>query len=326
MNISDNTLKTYKYALSHYVNKSLLKDANKQYLYLKNKGYSNDTIKISISAIMYFIKNEEIEGDYEGYKEILKKLRAITDEEFKNHDLIKNNYIPDYEDLIKLRDFYKNELDKIDKKGSLKYKILNRKYLLMCLYTYMPPRRLLDYKTMIIMDNLTNYNKFISKFIDINNLKYYCKEDDNKGKLQYLKGDSKINNNFYLIKEGLFIYWNYKTWKVMGTQIIKVDEDLNNIIKNYINNLNLVNGDLLFKGKDLTLLVNETCRINGKLFGINSIRHSFIIWYYNKTGISELLNKLTELTRLMGQNNIITNMNYYKNLDNKDIENDSEEE
>ena len=226
----------------------------------------------------------------------------------------------------KIRENYKNQLLNSSNLSKKKKDIIYNKYLCSSLYTYHPPRRE-DYKNMLIMDNLKDYNKFIKQFINKNNLPYYCNENPNKDDFDLSK-DKKINYNFY-IKDigapsarlgavpkgkpsGLFIFWSYKTFKTYKCQIIKVDNELKNIIDDYINYNNLKSGDLLFKNKNLHILINETFKIDGKPVSINALRHSFINNFYNNMKGKDIINNIEELSRLMGHS-VNVNMNYYKN-------------
>ena len=110
----------------------------------------------------------------ETYKVFIQDMRDLLkkDEEFKNHDIIKQEFIPDLKDIINIRENYKNQLLN-NNLSETKKKIIYRKYLCSCLYTYQPPRRELDYKTMVIIDNLKkcvsdlkDYGSFLSSGVD----------------------------------------------------------------------------------------------------------------------------------------------------------------
>lgn len=320
-NLSENTLKTYDYVFNHYVNNKYLLNPSKMIKHFNNLYLSDDTIRLSISSILYYLKNNKLDDSVSAedlkkvindYKDILSDIKIKKDEEFKNHDIIKQDFIPNFRDIINIRENYKNQLLNSELGGASKNKkdIIYKKYLCSCIYTYHPPRRELDYKTMIIMNNLNDYNKFIKQFINKNNLPYYCNEkatDDFD-----LSKDKKINYNFYIKDKGLFIFWNYKTFKTYKCQIIKVDNELKDIINDYIDYFNLKSGDLLFKGKNFHLLINETFRIDGKPVSINALRHSFINNFYNNMKGRDIINNIEELSRMMAHS-VNVNMNYYKN-------------
>lgn len=317
-NLSENTLKTYDYVFNHYVNNKYLLNPSKMIKHFNNLYLSDDTIRLSISSILYYLKNNKLDGlsaedlkkVINDYKDILMEIKNKKDEEFKNHDIIKQEFIPDLKDIINIRENYKNQLLN-NNLSETKKKIIYRKYLCSCLYTYQPPRRELDYKTMVIMDNLKDYNDFIKQFINIDNLPFYCNENNNIDDFDLSK-DKKINYNFYIKNLGLFIFWNYKTFKTYKCQIIKVDNELKKIINEYIDYNNLKSGDLLFKGKNFHLLINETFKIDGRPVSINALRHSFINNFYNNMKGKDIINNIEELSRLMGHS-VSVNMNYYKN-------------
>ena len=321
--LSNNTIKTYEYVFNHYVNNKYLLNPKKMIKHFNNLFLSDDTIRLCISSILNYLKNnkellKELNGNelnkiMEEYHNILMEIKDKTEKELENHDNIKQEFIPEFNDIIKIRDNYLNNIN--NNNLSNNKKLINyRKYLCSSLFTLHPPRRELDYSSMLIMNNMNDYNKYISKFINIDNLPYYYNEDNNKDNFNLTK-DKKINNNFYIKDLGLFIFWNYKTYKTYKVQIIKVNKELNDIIKEYIKVNNLKSGDLLFKGKNFHLLINETFKspiYDNKPISINALRHSYIINFYNNTKGNDIINNIDELSKMMGHS-IKMNMNYYKN-------------
>lgn len=335
--LSDRTKKTYEYVINHYVNDKYLLKPNKQINHFNNLCLSNDTIRICISAIMNYLKNNKsLLKDLDGnefnniinkYHDILMDIKEKAENDFKNHDKTKQ-FIPNFNDIIKIRDNYLNIIN--NNKLTNNKKLINyRKYLCSSLYTYHAPRRELDYSCMLIMNNMKDYNKYISKFINLDNLPYYCNEFNNKNNEFNINKDKKILNNFYIKDLGIFIFWNYKTFNKYGCQIIKVNDKLNDIIKEYININNLKSGDLLFKGKNFHLLINETFKspiINNIPISINALRHSYINHFYNNLKGSDIVNNIDELSKLMGHS-INTNLLYFKNNnDNVSINNNNNDD
>lgn len=320
--LSNNTKKTYDYVINHYVNSKYLLNPTKQFKHFNNLYLSDDTIRICISAIMNYLKNNkeilkgldgnELNNIINNYHNKLIEIKNKTEEDLQNHDKIKQEFIPEFNDIIKIRqNHYNNYLNSTTNNKKL---INYRKYLCSSLYTYHPCRRELDYSCMLLMDNMKDYNKYISKFINIDNLPYYYNENNNKDEFKLSK-DKKILNNFYIKELGIFIFWNYKTYKTYKVQIIKVNKELNDIIKEYIKMNNLKSGDLLFKGKNFHLLINETFKsplYDNKPISINALRHSYIINFYNNAKGNDIINNIDELSKMMGHS-IKMNMNYYKN-------------
>lgn len=320
--LSDNTKKTYDYVFNHYINKDDLLKPNKQIKHFNNLYLSNDTIRICISSILNYLKNnksllKDLDGNeynkiLNDYHNILMEIKEKTQEELNDHDNIKQDFIPDFNDIIKIRENHYNNY--LNSKTNNKKLINYRKYLCSSLYTYHPPRRELDYSCMMIMNNMNDYNKYISKFINKDNLPYYYNENNNKDDFDLTK-DKKILNNFYIKDLGIFIFWNYKSAKKYKVQIIKINEELNDIIKEYIKMNNLKSGDLLFKGKNFHLLINETFKspiYDNKPISINALRHSYIINYYNNNKGNDIINNLENLSKMMSHS-INMNLNYYKN-------------
>jgi hypothetical protein len=133
----------------------------------------------------------------------------------------------DWEDVIAKR----NELTDI------------RQKLVLGLYTYHPPRRLMDYEEMYYLDN--------------NNV------------------DSDSHN--YCVNCDTFIFNKYKTFGKYGQQVIKITPELKSLLTRYVKECKIKSGDLLLQN----LSINNTLRdIFQKNVGINTLRKSFISYFY----------------------------------------------
>lgn len=237
----------------------------------KNRAYiTRKTISNILCAIIWKIK--ECYG-YENaikfinmYRLLMIHVKKLCDFDVKNHSRNADK-IPLWEDILDKRDHW------------LKVKDYG-KYLIGCVYTMMPPRRIIDYGKMLVVDSV----------------------DD-----AILK-----NRNYYCCKEGVFLFYIYKTKNVYGKKIIKIIDKLNNIIKEYINMNKIKNNESLFQIKNLDDPIQQVFsnRIN-KTFDcrVDCLRHSFINFMYRNNFLETT--KIEEISDLMGHS-VITNLNYRK--------------
>jgi hypothetical protein len=124
----------------------------------------------------------------------------------------------------------------------LRNTLFDKDHLILSLFTYMPPRRLKDYVCMVIGTG------------DYDNLNYY----------------DHIN--------AMFIFNNYKTKKTYHTQKFAVNPILDKIIKSYINDHKLTDGDLLLGYTSTRALDQVFHRLLS--CGVNGMRHSYINFLY----------------------------------------------
>ncbi len=213
--IQESTLKTYicniqklhEHINAKRFNIKFLKDYNSIIEILEDKNYSLSTKRNYIISILVFIKadstiSESISNKYSDY---LNKLTDIQNEKYYDND--KNN--KEAENWISL-----NEINIIKEKLLKEYNTLNpdstesvfkyQKYLLLSLYTLLPPIRN-DYagETIIIEKNTLN-----NKDTDYNS---YC-------------------INTIILNESKFILCNYKTKGSYGNKVIIIPEELNQIL------------------------------------------------------------------------------------------------
>jgi hypothetical protein len=241
----------------------------------KNKSYiSKKTIANVLCAINWKISEtygfDNSKYFIDMYRIIIFHIKKLCDYDVKNH--LKNaDKIPLWENVIKKRDYWLGVYD-------------YTKYLISCVYTMLPPRRVLDYGKMIIINSL---NDIINE-----------------------------NRNYYCFKESVFVFYIYKTKNIYGKKIFKLPSKLNNIIKDFIKMNNIQFGDSLFGIKNLNdseqqefkSLINKTFG-----FGVDYLRHSFISYMYKDKFIE--INKIEEIANLMGHS-VETNLKYRKNINN----------
>ena len=278
--LSDNTIKQYIQNLRLYCYNLDLFEPYKNFIKLHHKLserkkclISKETIKSCLNAIIWILKEtykeEEIKNLLNEYKELVKHLRlsCIYDTYNQNRN---NSKVPYWEIILKRRD---------------ENKLYDDKYLISCLYTLMPPRRIKDYSNM-----------------------YYITSKNNKREKE---------KNYFCLKEKCFIFNNYKTKKTYGEQIIKVNEELYKILEKYINKKNKKNGDILLEIKN-DKYDNKIKRLlkDSLGCGVDNIRHSFISYTYSKKLLS--IQEIQELSDLMGHS-IKTHLGYRKNFNENPI-------
>lgn len=235
----------------------------------RGKELSISTIKTILSAIVYKLKqskhpNEDILHEYSKY---IRELRKMTKQEEQDSNKI-HGTIPDWNDIIKVRNELKND-DKIDKE-----------YLILSLYTYLPPRRLLDFVLLKLASN-----------------KSYVIKDH--------------NYNYYDMKAHKFIYNKFKTAGKYKQQIIDCPLELHKIIMNYVEKHNIKNLDLILglRNYHQLLYIIKTILPNT---GIDNIRHSYV---NNELGGMQMSgsSSIIENAKKMGHS-VETHLLYRKNV------------
>jgi hypothetical protein len=222
---------------------------------------SISSIKIIVSAIIWKLKNTtNKENVLKKYRKILGDLRVKHEIQNRDHKNI-HGVIPEWKDVLKKRDDAdENTVEK----------------LVLALYTYLPPRRLLDYSDM--------------KYVD--------------------KKPSDNDYNYYVEDEEKFVFNKYKTTKKYGQQEFDAPKELIKIMHDYIDSKNMKHGDFLLGGMNahkLGYMLNRLCGA-----GVDNLRHSFVNHVYKKFNIPE--NEFMEnLARYMGHS-VETNLRYRKNI------------
>ena len=192
---------------------------------------SNSYQKCIVSSILYKLRDiKDVPEDIlKRYEYIVGWLSHKCEYENQNHKNI-HGIIPKWDDIIKIRD-------------NLDHSTVD--YTLLCVYTYIAPRRLEDYKQMIIGNG------------------------------------TDMNHNYY--RDDSFVFNKYKTDATYGTQIIKLPQTLVEILDDYIDNNHLDDGNLLF-GFDSTRQIYRKLNKLLKC-SVDNIRHSYINKLYEKYNI-----------------------------------------
>lgn len=302
------SINKYKSLLRLYLLNETLSNPYKTFINLfdkqtkKHMPLSKETIRSCISAIIWFIEEKKPKNGkklLETYHLLMTHLRKSCLYDTRTNFLYKQKQI-NWENILSLRNDYKNKIIEIKKKHpqiiisgqknkdklNFQEKSLFKKYLISCIYTYNPPRRLLDYACMNIIQKLSDFEK-----------------------IKKLKPNEVKKHNYYVIDNKVFIFCYYKTVKIYKEQFISVNDELDKIIKDYINSMQLLPGNLLFGNKDFEQLVRNTFDA-----GINTIRHSYITYLYNQSKGKLNANLIDKISKQMAHS-VKTNIGYYKSLD-----------
>lgn len=238
-------------------------------------------VRMYLTATQWYLKNNggNINYQEEIKKEII-KLNTLYNNNIQSNILCgtqQTNYI----EWSKIMDVYYDTME--DKHESFtKYKT----FVILSCYVLLPPRRLIDYSDMFILDTCDTIN--------YNDLKH----------------------NYYCMKEKLFIFNNYKTSYKYGTQLVRVPDNLSVILDNYITYWLLPCYGSLF---NMTSSCIQHCLTNlfkkklNKNISVNILRHSYISHIKNNGDIAG--NERT-ISKLMSHS-LEMQTDYYKNPDKK---------
>lgn len=293
-NITDNSRKLYIRNLTKLNENKEIKNLtflkNNKKILDKIKDYKPNTQRAFIISVVSLLncaktKDNKYNDLYITYFEILEDMNKNLRDATKKTDKEVDNMISQ-DEVNKIYNEYKFIYDEIknSKKLSNSDYINLLKYVVLSLYILHPPRRNLDYQNMLIVKEYNN---------EMNN-KY----------------------NYFDMKTNEFIFNNYKTAKTYKSQIVKINNELVDILKTYlkfhINRKNI--------GKDnVYLLVDENgenfknvnsmtrflYKIFGKKIGVSMLRKIFLTDKYK-----EVVDNLKKDSNLMS-NSIDTILNNY---------------
>jgi len=235
----------------------------------KNNNLSISTIKLIISAFIWKLKNNcDLDETVRlpiinEYKNQLAILKIETDKVEKNHSNT-HGIIPDWNEIIQKRD-------------SLKSSSNLKEYLILSLFTYIPPRRLTDYTS-----------------------------------LKYSIDDSEISDNsynYYIKSSSSFVFNVFKTSKSFHSQTINSPSELSQIINNYVDSYHIDSGKLLLDMHTYRQLYYILFKLLG--CSVDNIRHSFITYSY-KTNIPD--SETLESNASSMAHSLSTHLRYRKNI------------
>ncbi len=230
---------------------------------------------------------------FEAMMQLSKKAR---EDEGKNEmsETQKANWI-DYDDMIKKRNELAEEVSKVTKKRTLTGSDWNEllEYVVLCLYTYMNPRRNADYILCRVVKKLNN--------------------------------DMPNDCNYLDLATGEFVFNRYKTAKTYQQQREKIPDELKEILGMYLKHHPVFKDKTkqkepvpllcTFDGKPFTASNSITRILNkvfGKRVGSSMIRHAFISSKYGK-----VMEEMKRDSEAMGHS-LEEQRAYYKKTDTTD--------
>jgi hypothetical protein len=216
----------------------------------------------SITSVLSLFPSPIYKKLYRIYSESLKEKHAALAESrgdtLEKTAKEKENWVS-WEDVSKLRDTLKEDVAKFSTQKAItptQYEKLLQ-YTVLSLYTYLPPRRNLDYQQMYVVKRWTDKMPTDRNYLDL------------AGKR--------------------FVFNRFKTVKTSGVQTAEIPEDLMVVIRQYLkfHALGKSKGDFVFlakpDGSPLTT-VNGITRLLNKLFGkkvgSSMLRHSYLSQKY----------------------------------------------
>ena len=246
-NLHDKSIKTYVSLLKNIMKnmgyedlEDLNKNPKKVIEFLKEKYPNINGLKTRLSALFVITQNKEYHIDM---MDNITKYNEETNKQEKN-DKQKDNWLTT-EEIQTIYDDLETKTKPLWKKKDLSTKEILKiqDFVILSLFTLIPPRRSLDYIEFKINNINTNADN-------------------------YIKGNSLVFNTF-------------KTSKQKGTQTIKIPKELKSILTKYIKLISDKSDYLIFNNKFQQLSTpNFTLRLN-KIFGnkkvsVNMIRHIYL--------------------------------------------------
>jgi len=246
--LAENTLKQY----NSIVNKIDIDNLDLSHFENIEKVVNSETKNINsrrvhFCAVLWYIRTNNINVDTERISDKIKKLSLESQKEQEKNKLSENqkkSYLS-WSKILEVKKKVKKELEDTNFKSNPKYKF----YIVLCLYSELPPRRL-----------------------EFGNMKMYNR------KPIYKKINEKEN---YLIigeKAGYLLFNNYKTSKSYHTQKINLPSNLFKTLKKYVEHNRMTEGEELFSssnnlGRHITKQMENYTNVP---VTVNTLRHSYI--------------------------------------------------
>lgn len=256
-----------------FKNLSFLKDVDKTIGKLSDYALSTrKNIVATITSVLSLYQQPAYKKAYRLYSEKLKEMAAALEEKrgdtMEKTDKEKENWVS-WEDVVKTRDALAAECATFSKSKSItmaQYEKLLA-YLILCLYSYLPPRRNMDYQEMWVVRQWTDKMPTDRNYLDLHSQQ--------------------------------FIFNRYKTAKSSGQQRIDIpdtdDAPLKDAIVAYLRHnphykasrnkstefrfLSKADGTPLTTVNAITRILN---RLFGKRVGSSMLRHSYLSQKYGK--------------------------------------------
>ena len=245
-NLHDKSVKTYVSLLKNIMKnmdynnfEQLNENPNDVISFLKDKYNNINGIKTRLSALYVITQNKEYHIDM---MDNIQKYNTEVNTQTKNEKQ-KENWMTS-EEIQTIYDKLETNVKPLFKKKDLNTKELLQiqNFVILSLFTLIPPRRIMDYIEMKINNIDTNKDNFI-------------------------KGNNLVFNT-------------YKTSKQKGQQKIQIPKELKSILTRYIKLINDKSDYLLFNNKFQQLSTpNMTLKLNkifGKKVSVNMLRHIYL--------------------------------------------------
>lgn len=221
----------------------------------------------------YYLLNEKISKEI---NIIIQQTKTIENKnELKNNQ--KKNFIS-WEEIISIHNNLKLNINKSKKH--------HKQFVILSIFSCIPPRRILDYSLMKIAKTET---------------------------------DLDLNFNYYIQDKKLLIFNFYKTKKTYGQQKFYIgDNELSSILDEYINKYKISDSLLNYTNEALMkALPSVFPKHLNKTISCSILRHS-IITYYNQTNMLETVEEREKLAAEMAHS-VTLQLQYYKKDTNKDV-------
>ena len=252
----------------------------------KTQNLSDSSIKLYLMAILWNNKKNSI--NKENNNDISKMITKITKKQQKEIDKNKlskkqeDSYL-EWEEILKIYEELKKNREQ-SKNNYIKYVILS-------LYIEFPPRRILDYSEMYVIRDNYIINKNLTEEYD--------------------------KKNYYVYDKNIIIFNNYKTKSIQKDgkiyykqQHFKINNKLNNILKEYIDKYK-INGSLFnISDKGLIMKLNSIFRNKNKKISVDIIRHSYITWA-ERNGLLDTVERKKKLSEKMAHS-VLQQLSYKK--------------
>lgn len=297
-NISDSTIKTYVSILSTILSnintgnqnpESFFKDNYEEIIeFVENNYPSPSGIKTRMAALISVCDDgsEESKVPIEKYREVMNVNADKQKQHYLSQELTpreEENWI-NYADIVSTLDLLKKNTNALLKGKDINTLPMNKiqdiqNYVILCLYVFIPPRRLIDYSEMKIKD--------------------YNPDTDN-----YITPDMKK-----------LIFNKYKTVKKYNQQEIEIPSNLRKVLKKWIKVAEPAGNNLLFDRNKNKLTSSQLQHrlnniFNGRKISVDMIRHSYTT---NKYGSGISLDERVKDAHDMGHS-LETQMEYVKLL------------
>lgn len=185
-------------------------------------------------------------------------------------------------------------------------------YVLISLYTYIPPRRKCDYYKMYYSNNFKMIDSDKILWIDPSKTSLVPYESSEQQDIKNYFGE--VGGKYY------FKFNNQKTTKTYPEQVIEVPDILKDIILNYIKIANIKEGDSLLNMTESQLSFNISTifrKYINKTISVNLLRHIYITDYFINRIQSETIHEQKVIALKMAHSKSLQEK--YKKIDDENI-------